>query len=718
MNRSQDRYMEEFSVEELISKFNFYVPEIQREYVWGKNNKEILSVFCDDIIEARKKITNEENLQKENDKILKLLEDSNIGTNMNIGFLYSYKPNYSVDYMPDDERHSDTYLIDGQQRFTTLFLLLFYISVKENKLKEFKDLFRFDFEHSSLAFDYRVRALTHDFVINLIGKIDNLNKFKEIQNLIWYIQEYDNDPTISAMVNALNIIDEKFKEQDDEFYSFILSKIKFWHFKTEKTNQGEELYITMNSRGMQLQDNETLRAKLFADLESKEQQDWSVKWEEWQDFFWKNRTTQNSADKGFNEFLKCIAGLKNHLNSKTKLPFVDNANNIYDTYLYELTLHDIKLYFDNLMFLFDNSEQFKKSYNYSNWVDQALSEIKKIILKDTTNWFVDYTNPNKATERQRMVYIWSILHFIKRYKEENSSLDIDVLYRLLRIYWLRYNNLDRRVKDGIKDRIDIVIQNGLWKEATTEEEEVKHKFFFELYQNDNNELRKYENIIWEIEDHPLNINGYQVKNINSSHLIDYNSISEPDELNTIYNKFITLFPLESKESDYNITINNILLFYGFYGFRRSPHYYENYDFGSWRRIVRDLDSNDKQVFASFFNDFDCNNLNDIYRRKKKEFLKGLPKSNKIQADELIDALRFYAIVLDAGMWKKGEFIATGGAKEELEEPMSPVSYETDYNGIVGYNVIYNTSGSFRGYNNMLLYKQLPSDFKDKLESKK
>ena len=42
MNRSQDRYMEEFSVEELISKFNFYVPEIQREYVWGKNNKEIL----------------------------------------------------------------------------------------------------------------------------------------------------------------------------------------------------------------------------------------------------------------------------------------------------------------------------------------------------------------------------------------------------------------------------------------------------------------------------------------------------------------------------------------------------------------------------------------------------------------------------------------------------------------------------------------------------
>ena len=41
--------MEEVSVEELIGKYNLIVPEIQREYVWGNNDFQILDTFIEDI---------------------------------------------------------------------------------------------------------------------------------------------------------------------------------------------------------------------------------------------------------------------------------------------------------------------------------------------------------------------------------------------------------------------------------------------------------------------------------------------------------------------------------------------------------------------------------------------------------------------------------------------------------------------------------------------
>ena len=69
----------------------------------------------------------------------------------------------------------------------------------------------------------------------------------------------------------------------------------------------------MNSRGQQLADNETIRAKLFdTDIVKSNPLQWSEKWEIWQDFFWKNRSKTKgfSADEGFNEFLRWVQLLK------------------------------------------------------------------------------------------------------------------------------------------------------------------------------------------------------------------------------------------------------------------------------------------------------------------------------------------------------------------------------------------------------------------------
>jgi len=92
--------IEQYTIGQLLNKYTLFVPEIQRDYVWGaaENYKEVLLPFLQAL-------------------------NSNLKGNKsyNIGFLYSYT-------------HSkvENYVIDGQQRFTTIVLLLYVLSVREH----------------------------------------------------------------------------------------------------------------------------------------------------------------------------------------------------------------------------------------------------------------------------------------------------------------------------------------------------------------------------------------------------------------------------------------------------------------------------------------------------------------------------------------------------------------------------------------------------------
>jgi len=192
MSANLENFMKEYSVAELLREYSFFVPEIQREYVWGMNNRDILSAFCNDIIAAKDEAIDDDLIQqqiakltqeKKFSEIAQLLEDAKKGSSLNIGFLYSYKPNYKMESFPDLDLINDTYLIDGQQRFTSLFLILFYLAIKENKENkknkktDFLKLIRYDYKFSTAAFDYRVRSLTHDFVIKLLNKVETKEDF-------------------------------------------------------------------------------------------------------------------------------------------------------------------------------------------------------------------------------------------------------------------------------------------------------------------------------------------------------------------------------------------------------------------------------------------------------------------------------------------------------------------------------------------------------------
>ena len=323
--------MKEVSVEEILEQYNLIVPEIQREYVWGLNQYGVFETFLKDLkegIQTEGEVPGEiKSLQETIDNpLIDEVTKNNLRlllegmrkpkVSMNIGFLYSYKPGYYI----GNDRDEDLYLIDGQQRFTTLFLILFYFALKEQRKEEFLQLFKFDFYKEKIGFDYRVRAVTYQFIIDLIHKCENVQDLLDVRHKRWFLATYANDTTIKSITGVdeqsgvFNIQNKHFDGDNQEYYDYIKKYIKFWHFKTEETSQGEELYITMNSRGQQLADNETIRARLFDNDDVRANSlYWSEQWEIWQDFFWKHRNKKQpgmTADEGFNEFLRWVQLLK------------------------------------------------------------------------------------------------------------------------------------------------------------------------------------------------------------------------------------------------------------------------------------------------------------------------------------------------------------------------------------------------------------------------
>lgn len=700
MSKVKSKYLEEASVEKLVESFNFFVPEIQREYVWGENYHQILDSFFSDLKDAKKTLKQSGDLkQKINEltekgqfqEIQKLLSQNEEPDPMNIGFLYSYKPGYRLEGFPENDNYNDVYIIDGQQRLTTLFLTLFYHSIKEGRKNEFLEMFRYDKNISTVSFDYRVRNLTHEFIVELLDKIDNVDDFRTIRTSNWFLEEYASDPTVRAIVKAFSILEENFEDESDEYFNFLKQKIVFWHFKTDKTDQGEELYITMNSRGKQLEENETIRAKLFENIDSKSELIWSEKWEEWQDFFWINRDQTkefSSADEGFNEFLKCISALEAYKKG-TKDHFLRFEEPIYASKILEfISLKSIEAHVNSLIYLFKNKNSYKEKYSSANWVESCLDYLYSLIFSTNTNWFVRHDDDKRAGEYRKMVFVWSILLYLESIDLDDEN--IDTVFRVLRIYWLRYNNHDRSVSK-ISERVNEISIDNPWSLSVSDDEKAKHEFLEKKIKADD--IREFEEIIWKIEDHPLNLNGYQVGLQNITHLVDFNIEPTTDDLNSINTKFRKLFSSESGSK----SLTTILLFRGEFYRRKSPYYYANWDMSNWRRIIRDLDS-PNNVFKTFFSEYNAESLNDILKKEKKEFAlehKDTILSTKkyISFNTLRETLCTYALII-SDIWKHGRYIADYTVQDADENYLC--EYEKNHE-------LYNTKGDFRGYGHEFLW---------------
>ena len=492
-----------YSIKELFNNryvSQIVIPEIQRDYVWGKkevegllnsihgdfeNYKEGIAINCGSEIDTEIRNAFEQYYKKQR-------------FSCNIGFIYAYNdPQYTGKY----------FLIDGQQRLTTIYLILLVLASEKT---DFRDKFEKLYTFSGLPIiDYRVREASHYLLKEVIANY--CKKGIEIADQSWFHKDYKSDKTISSIVTNIEYIKTYIREKDiinDEFIDYVQNFIEFWYFDTNISEQGEELYIYMNARGEQMQENENLKADLLGKIKSPSnsnqslselKDEWGIKWEEWQHFFWINRKENSNADKGFNEFINCIAGFENYIKDNRIIYTKEEFENIekgkknqiaYSTILNmfcENGLDTISHYMEGLNYLFDkeNIKKFKDKYADITWVEKCLSEILSIVNSNSTNWFADVKDSNRGTEHSRMVFIWSLLHYLNT--KDKISTTNDEIFRVLRLYYMRFNNYNRSVK-SIKTDVEN-LNSGIWKLDAENEENKKYNWYNKI---NAAEITKYE----------------------------------------------------------------------------------------------------------------------------------------------------------------------------------------------------------------------------------
>ena len=617
----RNAYLKDENLLTLFSLNNMIVPEIQREYVWG-NNSDILEKF---LIELEKKAAPCEECHHVHGN-----------KNINVGFLYSYKPSY---VKHESERILDEFLIDGQQRITTLFLLLLFRATIENRIDDFMTICRVDEDEFELGFNYKVRSLTQKFLIQLIkhAKKEGNNAFNFITDLdntpYWFLDDYKKDPTVMSMISALRSIRKTFGNTSNYYFDYLLTNIHFWHFKTEATSQGEELYITMNSRGEQLSDNEMQKSRV---LPSSDLFRYGREWESWQTLFWRNRNRGNSkntnADKGFNNFLACIEGLECF-----NEPSLRNTN---------LNIETLQTYIKGLIYIC--SPEFRKKVSdiytslYTGWFDSYIFFLWKELNTYDGRWDIidprggdqalrnDYKNKSIARNKSMLFWPW-----MTYFKKCGDIIDDSLLIQLLHFYYIRYQcykrsstSIETIVKAFIETQGKIHMMD-LTINDEEEEDNVNNKTFSDeeillsrLYYSDESKTLELEASIWEIQELPYFLDGKGVGGntiydfFNDEDIIDRNNALE--SILVFKDRIINLLGYDDNKLSH-IEIKKILLFYVFdgktYWSQQSPWYYSNYETGIWKRIVR------SPHFIRFFKDFYASglNYNTFLEKKRKEF---------------------------------------------------------------------------------------------------
>ncbi|MBQ6082945.1 MAG: DUF262 domain-containing protein [Bacteroidales bacterium] len=643
------------------------IPEIQRDYVWGK---EQINKFLESIVDDFNKYKNPDKLKKiqcdPGDEDVKNEFEKYYKRNYlssNIGFIYAYS---------DSDYPGSYFLIDGQQRFTTIFLTLLVLAANgdDDVMSKFKRTY---LNEGNPKLDYRVREASHVFLYKMVQVIEEArNELSSswIKQQSWYLQDYDNDATITSIIANIDVIKCFLKKEgciDKEgnvnkmFWEYVEDYLEFWYFDTNISEQGEELYIYMNARGESMQENENLKADLIGGLTTPvAKKEYGKKWENWQDLFWKEKGKNANADNGFNEFLCCIAGLENYL--KPRKSFVKDGEIIpYDNKKELLPMKLIEHYWNgfNRLFLGSNMKKFSEDYFYSDWLGKAKESIWDIFNNKKTNWFADFKDDNRATERNRMVYVWSMLYYMKSLDGKEEPLEN--IYRTLRLFYVRYNNYDRAV-EKLKGNVDKILDKvqGPWDTDVLNEEEQKKYGFLK------GKDKEFEAWIWKIEDHPLNLNGRDVRNINCSHIIDFEKNPSVADLENIYNRFCSIFSI--KGDGYEIKqpgqLLNSLLYTSIFDCGQKPFwdkhdtgYYERLFFDRERRYIRGLSTyGNNNVFKTFFDQFvvDGNYVNKTKAEiEAKMHDKGVVKEG-VDSTKIIWALVWYAATKGTSIWNIGK----------------------------------------------------------------
>lgn len=146
-------------------------------------------------------------------------------------------------------------LVDGQQRFTTLWLL-------SNELGE--SLEPFTYKDNELRLKFAIRQNVTDY-FNNIGNADRSNTEDS--------RDYSDLLKIGKARNQLNqlILEHLISENErKEFSKYVFEKVKMVITEVPKTTDLNKLFEALNNRGVQLEHHEILKARLLSFIKNVE----------------------------------------------------------------------------------------------------------------------------------------------------------------------------------------------------------------------------------------------------------------------------------------------------------------------------------------------------------------------------------------------------------------------------------------------------------------
>ncbi len=303
----------------LLKDYIIYIPDMQRDYCWGttkadkadKHGNSLFKNFLDTLVQN----------YNENK------------TDFTMGLFYGYVENNRL------------YLCDGQQRITSLYLILLY-AYKSGKVDE--SLLIYLLIHNNMPrLQYAVRDSSLFFLNDLLEHIKNIKTIDDIKKEYWYFDEYNNDDTIQNIIAALKTLEnEQNKINNYEVISYILEEINFIFIDMKTRENGEETYVLLNTTGEPLTAVENLKPYLVFNTDKMEK--YAEIWEEIEHFFWiKNNQNYEIAEKCFMEFLRWVVKLTCYEKSVNILKEKDILYSFF-TKEEKPAIEVIKEYFDNI----------------------------------------------------------------------------------------------------------------------------------------------------------------------------------------------------------------------------------------------------------------------------------------------------------------------------------------------------------------------------------
>jgi uncharacterized protein with ParB-like and HNH nuclease domain len=213
-----------------VAHLKFIIPTYQRPYVWGE------------------------------EQIKKLLDD------FHLSYTNNPSENYYVSTFLTKEESNQAELIDGQQRFTSLWLIAFAISqiAPESEIRNFLK------QDNKLRFGFEIRSEVLNYLEGLLdstGEI-GIHETHELEKQPYVINIAKGLSTIKGYLATLKKPNNE-KEDLKKFGDFIYHKVKLIKNTAPNKTDLNKLFSTINSAGVQLEQTDIVKANLLNLIDEK-----------------------------------------------------------------------------------------------------------------------------------------------------------------------------------------------------------------------------------------------------------------------------------------------------------------------------------------------------------------------------------------------------------------------------------------------------------------